>query len=470
MTSLRNIYQYLLQIGLLILVGIMPGPGMAQIPFSNQKEKPAITRILFVLDCSQSMSGYWEKSRKIDIAREFLTQTVDSLEQVQNVEMALRVYGHQSVVPPQDCNDTRLEVPFGPDNASMIRRRLRYLNPKGTTPIANSLALTARDFTPCDDCRNIVILITDGIEACEGDPCSVSSDLQKKGIILKPFIIGIGIDPEFKKTFECVGQYYNAAEETRFREVLGVVISEALNATTAQVNLLDRDGYPSETNVNMTFYDQESGKMKYNYVHTINNRGNPDTIILDPLITYRMVVNTLPPVQVDNISVLKGKHTIIAADVPQGELVIQSDGNRYRDLGIIVRKDGDMKTLNIQKMNTGERYLVGSYDLEIPVLPIMYIHDVQIKQSTTTTIEIPGHGIVTFLLNTPGICSIYTLKDNAIIWIYNLRQNITNEAILLQPGEYLVVYRARNAKRSFYTIEKTISVRAGTSQSVRLTF
>jgi Ca-activated chloride channel family protein len=442
----------------------------AQIPFSNQKEKPTTTRILFVLDCSQSMAGYWEKSRKIDIAREFLTKTVDSLEQIQNVEMALRVYGHQSVVPPQDCNDTRLEVPFGPHNASLIRRKLRYLNPKGTTPIANSLALTASDFTTCDDCRNVVILITDGIEACEGDPCRVSSDLQKKGIILKPFIIGIGIDPEFRRTFECVGQYYNAAEETRFREVLGVVISEALNATTAQVNLLDQQGYPSETNVNMTFYDQESGKMKYNYVHTINNRGNPDTIILDPLITYRMVVHTLPPVEVGDISVIKGKHTIIAADVPQGELVIRSSGNRYRDLGVIVRESGETHTLNIQKMNTGERYLAGSYHLEIPVLPIIYIRDVQVKQSTTTNIEIPGHGIVTFMMTSPGIGSIYALEDNQVQWIYNLRQNVTNEAILLQPGEYMVVFRAKNAKRSFYTIEKKISVREGTSQSVRLTF
>jgi hypothetical protein len=29
--------------------------------------------------------------------------------------------------------------------------------------------------------------------------------------------------------------------------------------------------------VNMTFYDQFSGKIFYNYVHTMNHRGLPDT-------------------------------------------------------------------------------------------------------------------------------------------------------------------------------------------------
>ncbi|MGM0463544.1 MAG: vWA domain-containing protein, partial [Bacteroidota bacterium] len=148
------------------------------------------SRILFILDCSQSMSGRWDEDRKIDIARRFLARTVDSLNSFSNVEMALRVYGHQSVVPPQDCNDTRLEVPFAPDNAYRIKRKMRALSPKGTTPIANSLAASVNDFSACEECRNIIILITDGIEACDGDPCAVSVELQKQGIILKPFIIG----------------------------------------------------------------------------------------------------------------------------------------------------------------------------------------------------------------------------------------------------------------------------------------
>ena len=440
----------------------------AQIPLNNKKEEPPTTRILFVFDCSQSMAGFWEHDKKINIARKFLIHTIDSLENVPHLQMALRVYGNRSIVPPQDCGDTHLEVPFGPDNASKIRQKLRYLIPKGTTPIAHSLVLTAGDFPPCDNCRNVVLLITDGIEACDGDPCSVSKKLQKEGIFLKPFIIGIGLDPEFRKTFECVGQFYNAEEERRFQEVLDVVVTEALNSTTAQVNLLDQDGDPTETNVNYTLYNSKSGKPMHNYVHTINNWGNPDTIVLDPLIIYRMVVHTLPPVEVDGIKVSRGKHNIIAAYTPQGSLKIETTGSRYRDLKIIVRRNKDMATLNLQKINTPEKYIVGKYDLEIPVLPRIYVNDLEIKQSTTTKVSIPTPGIVNFLMNKDGFCSIYTLKNQELEWIYNIPLDVNHETLIMQPGTYRVVYRPKYAKRSYYTTEKSFVVKSGSSQSIKL--
>ncbi len=440
----------------------------AQIPLSNEKPEPPTTRILFLLDCSQSMNGYWDSDRKINIARKFLIRTIDSLEQLDHIMMALRVYGHQSVVPPQDCSDTRLEVPFADGNAPKIRQKLRYLIPKGTTPIANSLAACGNDFTKCDNCRNVIILITDGIEACDGDPCAVSRNLQKKGIFLKPFIIGIGLDPSFRKTFECVGRYYNAHEESSFEDVLGVVITEALNSTTAQVNLMDQDGNPSETNVNMSFYNQASGKVLHNYIHTFNNRGKPDTINLDPLIDYKLVIHTLPKVVVDNISLARGKHSIIAADVPQGTLRINNRGNRYLDLQVIVRKHNEMKTLNMQKINADEKYLIGKYDLEIPVLPRIFVNGIDIKQSTTTNITLTNPGIITLLMPNPGFGSIYVERGKEMEWIYNINPDLKHETIELQPGNYKIVFRPKYAKRSFYTTVKKISVRSGSSQSVKL--
>jgi len=415
------------------------------------------------------MEGYWESDKKISIARNLLIDIIDSLQHLDNIQMALRVYGHQSPIPPQDCTDTKLEVPFGKRNASKIRQKLRFISPKGTTPIAYSLEQSEYDFPECSDCRNIIILITDGIEACDGDPCEVSQELQRKGIALKPFVIGIGIDPGFKKTFECVGNYYNAAKEEKFEEILNVVISQALNATTAQVNLLDIDGNPTETNVNMTFYDKYSGKMKHNYVHTINHKGNPDTIILDPLITYRMKVHTIPPIEVDNIKLTPGKHTLIAADAPQGFLILKSKGGiQYRNLEFIVRKAGNMNTLNMQKINVKQKYIIGHYSIELPILPRIIIDSIEIKQSHTTTIEIPRPGIVTLLMSSPGYSSLYVKKGNKLEWIYNNNNNVTNESITLQPGKYRVVYRSLNTKRAIYTISKSFEINSGSSIAIEL--
>lgn len=433
--------------------------------------QPPESRILFIFDASQSMAGTWRKQSKIAIARKVLIDIIDSLENLPHVQMALRLYGHQSPVPPQDCNDTKLEVPFGTGNASNIRQKLRYVIPKGTTPIAHSLEMGGGDFPPdCDNCRNIIILITDGIESCEGDACAVSLELQRKGIVLRPFVIGIGIDENFAQTFNCIGRYYNATQEEKFGEVMEAVISQALNATTAQVNLLDQNGNPTESNVNLTFYDHLSGKVVYNYIHTLNHRGLPDTLILDPIPVYRMRVNTLPPVEVDNIKLLTGKHTIIAADVPQGSLLLKvSDPMQYRGMSFIVRVGGTMNTLNMQKMYEEEKYLTGKYDIEVPVIPRMVIKDVEIKQSFTTTVEIPRPGHVTILRTSAGFGSIYVRKSNKQEdWVCNLSSNLKNESIQIQPGKYRVVFRALNAKQTLYTVNKLFEVRSGSSEVIQL--
>lgn len=412
------------------------------------------------------MAGQWEKDSKIKIAREILIRMVDSLEQLDGIELALRVYGHQSPVPPQDCSDTRLEVPFSKSAPSQIRQKLHFLKPRGTTPIANSLTLSANDFGPCENCRNIIILITDGIEACDGDPCEVSYALQKKGIVLKPFVIGIGMDEDFRDAFDCIGNYYNAEREEKFEEILNVVISQALNSTTAQVNLLDDNGLPTETNVNMIFYDQFSDKIKHNFYHTINHRGKPDTLVLDPLVTYRIEVQTIPKVTIENAKVVPGKHTIFAADVPQGTLVVKVGDNQYRGMQYIVRKAGEMETLNMQSISQSERYITGKYDLEIPTIPRLNINGININQSETTTVEIPRPGLVTFIKAATGFGSLYVMRGGKMEWVYNLDVNSRTEALVLQPGSYKAVFRSLNARQSIYTITRSFKVLPGGAISV----
>ena len=436
----------------------------------DNEPPPTLTRILFIFDASQSMFGRWQSDTKISIAQKLLSNMLDSLKKVENLELALRVYGHQKNFPPQDCNDTKLEVPFDKDNVSKISQKLRSIVPRGTTPIAYSLEKSAEDFPVCKDCRNIVILITDGIEECGGDPCSVSIMLQKRGIILKPFIIGIG--KNFKESFDCVGTYFDATSEAEFNKALNVVISQALNSTTAQVNLLDTEGKPTETNVNMTFYDNFSGLVKYNFIHTFNNRGLPDTIVIDPLVKYDLVVHTIPPVSLNNIKLTPGKHTVIALDAPQGYLKLKLMGNsitqNVKNLNCIIRKKGDMTTLNIQHFNQTEKYLIGNYDLEVLSLPRLIIKDVEVKQSYTTSIEIPIPGIAIINKSVEGFGSLYVLEDNTMKWIYNLSDKDPVETIVLQPGKYRVVFRGKLSTRTISTIDKEFNVDSGASTTVNL--
>lgn len=427
------------------------------------------SRILFIFDASNSMAGQWDGARKIDIAREILFEMIDSIEHMPKVEMALRIYGHQSPVPPQDCSDTKLEVPFGAGNATRIREILKDINPKGTTPIARSLELAPGDFPPCSNCRNIILLITDGVEACDGDPCQVSMALQREGIILRPFVIGIGTDPGFRETFDCIGEYIDAPGKKEFREALKVVVTQALNPTSVQVNLLDSRQRPTETNLNMVFRDHYSGAIRYNIIHTLNSRGYPDTLALDPMAIYDLEVQSIPPVRMDSISLTSGKHNIIAVDAPQGYLLVHSRLSReYEKEKFLVRKAGEPGTINIQEMGKVGKYLVGTYDLEIPIYPLMIVKGVEILQSYTTTVEIPAPGYVNFNSLPTGVGSLYQVtRGGDQKWVLNLPENTKNQGYHLQPGSYRVIWRRSGLTSSENTLVRDFKVVAGSYEVIK---
>lgn len=428
-------------------------------------------RILFIFDDSYSMYAPWNSNIKIEVAKKVMSHFLDSLKNLKNLELALRCYGHTTFFKEKNCKDSKLEVPFAPasSNTDKIKQRINKLEPMGTTPIAFSLGECTADFTPKSNCRNIVILITDGIEECEGNPCQVSVELQKKGIFLKPFVIGVGLDVKFADVFGCMGKFYDVSNEANFEDVLKLVLTEAISQTTVQVDLLDITKKPTETDVNMTFYDANTGAVKYNYLHTINHRGNPDTLVLDPDLKYNLTVHTIPPVEKNNITIVKGKHNVIPVDAPQGYLKLEIEGSISKYFPTtIVRKKGEMKTLNVHDFGKTEKYIVGKYDLEVLTLPRIRLNDVEIKQSFTNSIKIPGSGNLYVVKGVNGYGSIYLDDGKTLTWVCNLNNAQPSEIIYLQPGNYKLEFRNENSKETVKTIERKFTVASGATTSIKL--
>lgn len=450
-------------LGLMSLMLVLNNPAKAQ-------RQPDKTRILFLLDASASMFARMENHQRWTVAKDVLKNMADSLNGIDKVEMALRVYGHTTHKHKQNCQDTELEVPFQTRNGEKIKEELEEIRPKGTTPIAYSLKRAARDFPQSGNVKNVVILLTDGLEECDGDPCAVSKALQENKVFLKPFIIGIGMSEDFKDQFNCVGRYYNATNKTEFERVLSLVVSQAINTTTTQINLLDIHDKPTETDVNMTFYDAHNDILRYNLYHTFNREGEPDTLSLDPAANYDIQVHTTPPVWKRDVKLTPGKHNVVPIKTPQGKLSLQvSGGSDYGGLQAVVRrKGGDCKIVNHQDFNSTQRYLVDNYQVELLTLPRIKFDNVKIEQDQTRTIQIPEPGRLYINTSENTLGSIYVRKSNEMQWVCNTDSKLRSEVIVLQPGKYKLIYRPENANRSYRTEQKEFEIKSGGSKRISL--
>lgn len=440
---------------------------------STASDEKQLIRILFLLDASSSMLQTWEGKTKIDVARSIINEINDSLRDDPHVQTALRVYGHQSINTAGDCTDSRLEVAFATSNSVPIRNQLNTIRPKGITPLALSLEMAAEDFPVDPSARHIVLLVTDGEESCGGDPCAVSLLMQQKGVYLKPFVIGLNLDPAVTSSMDCIGNYFNARQPASLRLIMKTVVDMLTAAAAIRVNLLDADGNPLETDVNMTFSDASNGEKKYNFYHTLNYRGIPDTVLLDPVIHYNLVVHTYPPVQMNDLDVTSLENKEVNIPASQGFLKVEltsstAHNNLNSKIKCIVRKSGSGETVAVQDMNTTFKYLSGTYDLEILTLPRLQLKQIAVTQSSTTSVKIEPPGLLNISKTFPGYGAIFINENGRLVKIYALNENLSNELVGLQTGEYTLIFRPKSSKKSTESISKTIQIKSGQSAQIKL--
>ena len=460
--SLRTLIQF--SLFSFLLLGFSSALSQTKI----QQKVPDKTRILFLLDASGSMLEQWERPNQTrwSVAKSILTKLVDSLGQNTKLELGLRVYGHRSPQEIKNCKDTWLEVPFRARSHTAIIQKLSEIKPKGVTPITYSLEQAANDFPSNAGYRNIVILITDGIESCGGDLCATSRALQKKGVFLRPYIIGLGLKTEI--SLECAGKYIDADTPGKFNDVLNEAIETSFAKTTVSVQIMDANNQPTETNVNVSFLNSLTGIPMYDFVHYRDQQGNPDTVQIDPVVDYDLVVNTIPPVVKTNIALNIGKHNVLTIPAPQGNVVIRQEGRRDNNLQAVVRVKGKTELIHTQASNETVRYLTGSYEVETLTLP-RRVFDVSIQPNKTETILLPSPGIVNFNTTSTGYGSLYEMKtDGTQAWVCNIN-NLRHEFTLsLLPGQYKIVFRVKQTAGSKYTAFKKFTVKSGATLTLKV--
>ncbi len=437
--------------------------------FAQTPPPKATKRILILLDGSGSMIDPWQNTNKWEVAKKLVVQTIDSIQRSEpDVEIGLRVFGFQSDKSLHDCKDSKLVVPIARNSAAPIKSALQGITPKGYTPIAYSLFLSAGDFIS-PEAANSIILITDGIENCDGDPCASAQILRDKRITLKPFIIGLGIAEKDKKQFECIGAFYDASNEKTFANAMNIVISQALNITTTQINLLDPFGMPLEKNVEITLYDHATGEVRYNFVHTPDAKNQPDTLYLNPVGTYDITVHSTPPVQLINVELNPGKHNIVGVDVPQGTLLItEGNGTTFNEKQCVIRHHTTGEIIYVQNLNTKMKYISGVYDIDILTLPAIHYDNYEIKGGIESKIDVPLSGGLTVSTTDNIIYSVFLVTDDKMEKVYDSQLNSTTETIQLLPGNYKVISRSNIKKVAASTKEFNVQIKSSKTTTLKI--
>lgn len=210
-------------------------------------EQDAPRRILLMLDASGSMAARQGGQTKLAIAQEALLAFASRLGG--DAQVALRVYGHKGgnreQDKPESCRATELVQPFAPRDAEAFEAAVRSFQPSGFTPIAASLEAAARDFAAggATALGNVVYLVSDGIETCDGDPAAAARALRASDIGVVVNVIGFDVDAvaarQLRTVAEAGGGEFVAARDSA---ALNATFNARLAELTARFNCRIREG------------------------------------------------------------------------------------------------------------------------------------------------------------------------------------------------------------------------------------
>jgi Ca-activated chloride channel homolog len=146
------------------------------------------SRVVLVLDASGSMRGKIDGKSKMDIAKQVVAKIVAKWNPAD--ELGLVAYGHRE---KGSCADIEVLREAGTLDAVDYLKAVKGLSPKGKTPMTAAVKMAAESLQYTEK-KATVILVSDGIETCDLDPCNVATELEKLGVGLTVHTVGFGLD------------------------------------------------------------------------------------------------------------------------------------------------------------------------------------------------------------------------------------------------------------------------------------
>jgi Ca-activated chloride channel homolog len=183
----------------------------------------AAEKSIIVFDASGSMWAQIDGKTRIEIARETIRNVIGTLPA--DKEIGLMAYGHRE---KGSCTDIEMLVPPAAGTGAAIIAATDKINPKGKTPLSEAVKRAAEELKFTEE-KATVILVTDGLETCNADPCALGNELEKAGVDFTAHVVGFGLSAEEGKKVACLaentgGKYIQATDAGQLTEALKTTV------------------------------------------------------------------------------------------------------------------------------------------------------------------------------------------------------------------------------------------------------
>ena len=282
--------------------------------------------LVFILDASGSMGAQIQGKMKIKIAKEVLSGLIQELPA--GVNVGLFAYGHRQKA---DCNDVEELAQLGPLDRQDLVAKIKNLDHKGKTPITLAVQKVAEGLKTLED-ETTIILVSDGEETCEGDPCAMVKELKASGIRFVLHVIGFDVTEKEKAQLACLaeaggGSYFTAKNVGELTSAAKKVVEKTEQSSGKLKITALRNGKPIGAWYEVFKAEKEGSGEKISVATNPINSGGEEVKLIPG--TYDLLIRNQddagnPTMNFPGITIEAGKTVAKVADFSGGTLKVKA--------------------------------------------------------------------------------------------------------------------------------------------------
>jgi hypothetical protein len=191
----------------LVLATLVGGP-LTALPAAAQDDGPGVN-VELILDASGSMAQRIGGETRMAIAKRVLHDVIAAIPEREGVNVGFRLYGHRgdnsAAGKAVSCRSSELLVPIEGVDKAALDDAVDAARATGWTPLATSIRRAIADFPPqTRGVVNAVVLVTDGLETCGGDPCAAAAEAAASDVELTTHVVSFAQSTEERAILECI--------------------------------------------------------------------------------------------------------------------------------------------------------------------------------------------------------------------------------------------------------------------------